>query len=121
MEEKFEFQAQQEEPGQHQISIQSQTHQERRELQEFEGQLEDLSTRCPLRVVRHLPHPAHRIQDCIGDGREGVREEWLCMKKSMRGICLAHIRVVSIVMYPKRYVIGGLAGKGIRGGAGGFE
>ena len=61
MEEQFAFQAQQDEREQYQTFIQSQTQQESRAIREFEKQLEESSRRCPLYVVRHLPHRPHHI------------------------------------------------------------
>jgi superfamily II DNA/RNA helicase len=84
VEDRFAFQAQQDEREQCQMSVQSQTQQESRAIREFEQQLEDLSRRCPLCVVRKLVHRPHRIQDCIAGGIEGVRQDWFCMKKVMR-------------------------------------
>lgn len=84
IEERFIFQAQQDEREQYRISVQTQTQQESRAMWEFKQQLEDLSRRCPYCVVRQLPHRPHGIRDCIADGVEEVREDWLYMKNVMR-------------------------------------
>jgi superfamily II DNA helicase RecQ len=88
IEEQFIFQVQQDKREQHRISIQSQMRQESRAMWEFKQQLEYLSRRCPYCIVRQLPHGPHGIRDCIADGVEEAREDWLHMRKVMRDMHL---------------------------------